>query len=71
MSAGSRTWARNPAVNAVFGGPRGPQSRFRRRLDHRGKVLIWIMRVCVAEAEEAVVLIVSCGVVMSRSAGSP
>jgi hypothetical protein len=29
------------------------------------------MRVCVAEAGEAVVLIVSCGVVMSRSAGSP
>jgi len=71
VSAGSRTLARSQVVIALFGDPPGPQSRCLRSLDHRGMVSKWIMRECVVEAEEVVVVTVSCGVRTSRSIRSP
>ncbi len=54
VSAGSRTLVRSLVVNAAFRDSRGSRPRSLRSLDHRGRVLIWTVRVFVAEGEEVV-----------------
>jgi hypothetical protein len=62
VNGGSHTSVRSPAVSVLLGGSRESQSQPLRSLDHRGMVLIWIMRVFDVEGEEVVAARVRRGV---------
>jgi hypothetical protein len=69
-NGGNRTLARSQAVNALFADLGAPQPP-RPPLDHRGMVLIWIIGEGDDLGEEVMVVLIGCGVLMSRGAGSP